>query len=179
MKKLLPLIFCISLYSVSLLAQATGFTFASDDFSGSATGTNLTAHTADVGNPWVKQGASVGDIIVTSAGRARMEDSGTTAYYLTGTPLSADYDVNGDVVRLTNVASSVSVAGRMVTGDLSKYSCGHAFGSGWRIEKWSTGGTPTTVANSASNISDGNSYPVSLRFRGNVITCVTEFSTLS
>jgi hypothetical protein len=84
-------------------------TFANDTFTGT-TGTTLASHTPDAGGSWVANTNSGGNAQLTSSGRLRGTSSSVEADYLCqGTPASADYNVQCDLV--TGSSASTNYAG--------------------------------------------------------------------
>lgn len=71
--------------------------FASDTFTDTS-GTNLTAHTPEVGSAWVKTNGATGDAMISDANRARINSTTTAIYRQPTTPPSADYSVEATLV---------------------------------------------------------------------------------
>ncbi len=92
--------------------------FATDTFTGTS-GTLLDAYSAN----WVAHSSSAANALISDANRARKESaSGTALYYHTGTPATADYSVEVDVVYFsTSPTQYVGPAGRIDTSANTMY----------------------------------------------------------
>lgn len=145
-------------------AGATGTIFARDTFTDTA-GTTLQAHTPEVGGPWVKHGSATVDAGITDANRARTFDAANystedSIYYLSGTPATADYDVEMDVVKLGGGgASDLKLLSRLSTSAFTCYYASFDSGGGMFLGKMIAGAF-TTLA--------GSSPTVTITFDGKV-----------
>lgn len=100
---------------------AAGTTFVSDTFTGASVA--LTAHVGETGATWATQtGASAG-MLISNADRLRGNTIDvTTNAYASGTPVSAEYDVNVPVHTFTTVTGHViGVWGRMLAAARTGY----------------------------------------------------------
>lgn len=94
--------------------------FASDDFT-DTDGTVITSHTATSGGPWVRWDATVGQFQI-NGNRCRPNTSGNCLAYITQGPVTAEYDVEADIVARSHIAGSAwGIAGRMSTGQPTYY----------------------------------------------------------
>lgn len=160
---LLLLLFCAP------LAEAQ---FLSDTFTGSS-GTELSLHTGETGATWTQVfGVGFNGLVLSDTNRVRSDDAAThLAYYASGVPASADYDVSG-VIHQFSITGYMGVAGRMGTSepDATKYTCELGDGNLY-LQVHDSGGTPTTLGTYAASTSNGNDYTVKLEMRGTAIKC--------
>ena len=105
--------------------------FVSDTFSGESDATALTDHTGETGATWTQLNATHG---VTAAGRAYNKAGGEIVSIASGSPASAEYDVEADLVGLTATSSQVGVAGRC-TDKNNLYFFDAVQGTGLRLYK--------------------------------------------
>lgn len=132
-------------------------TFVIDTFSGEAAGTDLSAHTGEAGTTWT---ALSGEIRIAASGRCyNVHSAGHSYYRASGSPATAEYDVELDVIGVTTLTVSVGVAGRI--DDVSNLYFGDALqGTGLRLFK-RVAGTFTQLGSYATTV-DG-SYDARLR----------------
>jgi hypothetical protein len=87
-------------------------TFVDDTFTGEADDTALPAHTGEVGATWTNLSAG---LLVSAAGRVFKSGGGGSVAIASGSPATAEYDVEADIVALTDVSGhSLGVMGRVV-----------------------------------------------------------------
>lgn len=148
--------------------------FVSDTFTGSS-GTNLTSHTGETGATWAKQTGATGDMIISDANRARCSPVSTRcAYYASGTPTDANYTVQATTYRFTSV-SYLGVAGRMATGNTTRYVCTYEYPGGyWELQAWNAGGTKTALGTYTQSLSNNTGYVITLTMNGTAIDCAID-----
>lgn len=95
-------------------------TFVSASFTGAA-GTNLTDYTGEVGATWTKHPSFSTNAILSNENRARVGGSGTTIYYASGLPSSADYEVHAVVHIKSATVANTGVVGRLDTSANTYY----------------------------------------------------------
>src|SRR5690242_14262483 len=96
-------VLALALMGVRPLAFAK---FIEDTFSTGSSGDNLNTHTGETGATWTKNPTVVGgsDMVLTDAGRVIPAGSTKGSYYASGTPASAEYDVQATVRRVTTLS---------------------------------------------------------------------------
>lgn len=76
----------------------------------------LASYTPELGGPFVLHPSYSGSVLVDAAlDRAYLNSSAAAAYYATGAPASADFEVEIDFFRLTQIPANVSIVLRMDT----------------------------------------------------------------
>lgn len=147
--------------------------FAADDFTDTA-GTTLPAHTPSGGGSWTRVpiGAYSGvDAVVSNANRARISQQGTTAYYHSGAPASADYDVTADcaIVAGSSVAGGQAI-GRQSTTDGSAYAFGASNSTtAWQLFRIGTSGGTAGLGSFSDTMTDGTTRAIKLEMRGTTL----------
>jgi hypothetical protein len=96
----------ILLILLSITAQAQ---FVSDSFTGTEA-TDLSSHTGETGATWTKYSAYSGNISISNANRIRSYDN--SLYYASGSPASAEYDVQADFVLVGSTPGYFGIVGR-------------------------------------------------------------------
>jgi len=132
--------------------------FVSDTFSGESDATALTDHTGETGATWT--GVS-GAHLVSAAGRVYPQGIGASYSKASGSPASAEYDVEADLVGLTTVTGQqIGVFGRLVDFNNHYWADGRN-GAGLRL--WKSVAGALTQLGSYSTTVDG-SYAARLKF---------------
>jgi hypothetical protein len=142
--------------------------FVKDTFSGAVAGSNLTAHTGEIGATWTNHASSpTSSILVSSTGTIYGTTLGAAnLYYASGVPASADYSVFADVV-VKSLINAASVCGRVNTGALTYYL---AILDGSNISLYKrVAGTFTLLATTTAALSSGSTYRLGLHMSGTVI----------
>jgi hypothetical protein len=134
--------------------------FASDTFTGTDS-TDLTAHTGEVGATWAKVTGVTGVFKLTS-NRVKGDSGGRSLYYASGTPASAEYDVEADLYQISGV-DEAGLCGRMETGAATYYRVNWV-NNQWQLWKVVTG-TETSLGTYTDSLSNGNTYHVKLEIR--------------
>jgi len=108
-------------------------TFLTDTFSGESGLVFLSSHTGETGATWT-QDAGYGDqfVVVNTTGRA-YPGASQSANYSSGVPATAEYDIEADLICLSNVGN-VQICARM-DGNATMYMAGFFQGSGWQLYK--------------------------------------------
>ena len=142
--------------------------FTNDTFT-DTTGTLLENHTGSTGATWTKNPAfSTGSAVITNANRIR---GGATngIYYASGTPASADYDVEADLF-VASVAGAAGLLGRENTAAGTYYLLDYETGStAWKLYAIVNGSTAASTSFSQT-LTVGQTYHVRLAMRGSSIT---------
>jgi uncharacterized repeat protein (TIGR01451 family) len=148
----------------------------SDSFTGSA-GTLLQSHTGEIGATWAHFGTSTGDAVITNANALRRNSAGATQYSASGTPPSADYSVQADIIvkSLPSLLESdgVAVLGRIGSGDNFYFArwldTGLLGGPRWEIGK-TVAGTSTVLGTVSQSLTVGQTYSLNLTMVGNALS---------
>ena len=77
--------------------------FVNDTFTDTA-GTTLASHTGETGATWTEYGETGGAVAISAAGRAYPSVAAPSAYYASGAPATAEYDVEADLYIAANPA---------------------------------------------------------------------------
>jgi hypothetical protein len=146
--------------------------FSTDSFTGT-TGTTLASHTGETGATWAAYSASGTTALLTDANRLRRNGNATAAYYSSGTPPSADYSVQADIVvksLLTSDTAGVIGRATAATGTSTYYFAQYSVASaGWQLEK-SVSGTVTQLGSTyAQTLTAGSTYTLTLELLGSSI----------
>ena len=150
----------------------TGWTavFVNDSFMDIA-GTNLTSHTGETGATWTKVTGITGDTFIDSNNAAHGHAGSDSLHYASGTPASADYDVQATFLGEYSDAGIIGIAGRLSTSAKTGYFAYWDHSSHtWRLSLFN-GGTETILANdgAATFYADGAPYTIVLKMRGTSI----------
>ncbi len=124
--------------------------FASDQFAGTA-GTDLTAHTPNVGGSWAQVSGITGVIKLIGDGTAKGDSGGDSLYYNNGTPGAADYTVEADLTQVSNL-DVVGICARLSTGAKTMY-VGYFDNAvpGWKLSVFNAG-TETVMQSVSSTL---------------------------
>ena len=141
-----------------------------DSFTDTA-GTALESHTGETGATWAKNTTyNTGAAVITNANRVRGNAAANTVYYASGSPGSADYDVEADLY-VASLTNSVGVMGRLSTSAATYYNFTYsATSSQWQLLSV-TAGTVNSTTTFSQTLTVGNTYRVRLSMRGSLITC--------
>lgn len=114
-------------------------TFAQDLFA-DGTNTAIASHTPDVGGSWVRPSYETATIIISDANRVRANSSSAATAYNNGSPASAEYDVQADIITLSVTNGRADVAGRLDTAAQTYYLGGfNGNGDNWQLFKCVSG----------------------------------------
>lgn len=127
----------------------------------------LESHVGEIGATWTKHSASgTSSAVISNANRARSNTvSGTSLYYASGTPATAEYDVQSDFVCLSTALTTTytGVVGRLDTAAntlyLGRYNAGN-----WQLYKF-IAGTATLLGSFAQTLTLNQTYVVKLGIR--------------
>jgi hypothetical protein len=123
-------------------ASAASTCFAYDTFTGT-NGTDLNAHTGNDGITWSRAGGTTNAAVIdtsTSPDSARGNVLGSVAFYKnTGTPVTADYTVEGTIHLATGVTGTLSIGGRLSNSDVDYYRVIATYGSPSTIQLFRSG----------------------------------------
>lgn len=156
---------------MALAGLAGAATSIANDTCTGTDGTAITAHTPDDGGSWtVHPNAVASASIIIATNRLRANKSGDDLYYHSGTPASADYDVECDVFINTKVGSNLTgINGRMSTSVKTMYTlCIDTSGTRLAMFKNVTG-TATLLGSATPTLNTGTSYHLKLEMRGTTI----------
>lgn len=138
--------------------------FAQDDFFGSSADTELSAHNAQ----WVKHPSYSNTTTVTASAWVIGPASGSSAYYRTEVPSSADYAVRAKIKVLSTGASGYpGPAGRMSTSQNTMYVARYGNGN-WQLFR-ALSGTFAILAQQAQSFANGTELDIELRMQGDKI----------
>ena len=146
--------------------------FVCDTFTDTAD-TELSLHTGETGATWTAHPSSGVASNITDANRLRMtasEDTGGSDYYASGSPASADYEVEG-VLYVKSVINESGVLGRVDSTTTTWYEAMYlAPSTEWRLLS-RVNGTPTTNLGTFTQVlSTETAYTVTLRMVGSAIS---------
>lgn len=136
--------------------------FVSDTFT-DANGTTLEAHTGETGATWAKHATETPATAVIASNRARPNGATAGFYYASGSPASAEYDVQSDLFVLTTAGNS-GVAGRIDTASRTGYLWRSLSGGDWQLYK-DVAGTFTLLGSSPDSLSTSTAYVAKLGLR--------------
>lgn len=127
-------------------------------------GTLLSAHTGEAGATWTKHSAASSNAQI-AGNRARVTSGGNAVglYYASGTPATAEYDVQALVYRASSSGTFSGIAGRIDTASNTLYLARYN-GTDWQLLKI-VAGTVTTLATFAQALTVGQTYDVKLEIR--------------
>jgi hypothetical protein len=143
-------------------------TFTSDTFGGTA-GTDLAGQSATAGT-WV-EAVSTGDIVISTAGRARIGTTGFASfYYVNQAPGTADYDVQAVVRRMGTQARPLGPGGRMASDGASGYAVVYNDVSDqWELHRITSTSAYSVLGTWANAPSVGSDTTIKLEMRGSAI----------
>jgi hypothetical protein len=119
--------------------------FATDTFTDSTDAMNLAGHTPDLGGAWVDHPhANYTATAHLNTTTGRIYSSGTSAYSLTVTPSSANYEVEMDFCVVTSTLQGSAVTARMDTTNDTMYMGRLVDATSWQVRKI-VNGTQTTL----------------------------------
>lgn len=140
-------------------------TFVSDTFTDTAD-TTLASHTGETGATWTASPNATTPFLVTDANRIRTSVSTRVEYRSSGTPASAEYDVQATIRQLSSDAGQyLGVLGRLVTANDDSYAAVYSKPDGvWLLYK-RVGGAFTSLGTSAATLTTGVDYVIKLEIR--------------
>jgi hypothetical protein len=142
-----------------------GTVFFQDTFTGTA-GTNVTAHTPDVGTSWVQHASFSGGIFLISDANRSRPSVVDAYYYSSDNPASADYDVQADF-RAFDTGGGNGIMGRMSTVGVNGYLV-QAQGTALKLYS-AVSGSFTNIGTTTSTLTTGQTKTVKLEMRGTAI----------
>ena len=159
------------LVTPTLVGKAAGpVLFLQDLFAGSA-GTDLTAHTPDIGGAYSNVsgfGNGVMSLDGTNGVKTNPNDaSGATNYRNAATPPSADYTVKADIKRLSSLDNQPAICGHQSTSALTFYRLEYnPAAAQWRLARVIAGVATGIGTNLSDTIGVGVTRTVLLTFVG-------------
>jgi hypothetical protein len=128
----------------------------------------LEAHTGESGATWAKLTGFTGAMVVTDANRARKQGTVSLAYFASGVPTTADYDVEADfVVRSLLAGDAPAITGRQDPAANTCLRAQYAVSSGeWKLHQFVAGAA--TQLGTFTNIPTGT-VRVKLQMRGTTV----------
>ena len=138
-----------------------GDAFVSDLMTGSD-GTDLTAHTGEIGATWSKVTGVTGVIKLTS-NRCKGDSGGVSLYYASGDPTSAEYDVEADIYVISST-DYPGIGGRVSTSAETGYFVWHDPSNEWHLVQMISG-TQTDLGSYSQALVSGTTYHVKLEIR--------------
>lgn len=140
---------------MALVANAT--------FTAGSPGDNLSTLTPELGSAWAKVGGLTGDIVRTDAGRIRSNSSGTSGYYIGGTPASNEYGARADLYCSTS-GGYAHVGVRWDTATADGYIAGFSNGI-WGIYAYKGGTLGAAFVSTSQTLTPGQTYAIELTVR--------------
>jgi hypothetical protein len=143
--------------------------FVSDTFTESSD-VALESHTGETGATWTVHSSYTSKLRILAANdelQTKATGTGSTAYYASGTPASAEYDVEQDVVFLSTSSDEVDlgVTGRMSTSANTFYHARHARNSNvWQLYKF-VAGSATLLDSYVQALTTSQVYSLKLEIR--------------
>lgn len=139
--------------------------FSSDTFT-EGSDTALSAHTGEVGATWTIHGSYSLDCIVKAAtDTLEKENNGSTLLYTDGTPDTAEYDVEIDVIKKAASITASGVVGRVVTSlntfYMARYDVDNAI---WQLHRVN-GGSFSLLGSFAQTLTIDQVYRIKLQIR--------------
>jgi hypothetical protein len=131
-----------------------------DTFTG-ADGTLLSAHAGELGAAWTLHPSYTGTLQL-AGNRLRATSTTATAYYASGVPSGAEYDVTATITRLSGSVNSIGILGRMDTAANTFYMARYS-PSAWQLFKFVNG--VSTQLGSAVSDSFPDTRTVTLEIR--------------
>jgi hypothetical protein len=135
--------------------------FVSDSFTEAST-IDLVTHVGELGATWTHHPHTnySGILMKVDGSVDRLYGEGTSAYYASGTPPSADYRVCADFYHVSTIAVNIAIAGRMDTTNDTMYLVRLTDGTTWTLRKdvnatFTTMGTSTNQIPTAGNFKTG------------------------
>lgn len=145
-------------------------TFVQDSFTDSDA-TNLSSHTGETGATWAKLTGFSGNVVINSN---RAENAATfsvdAAYYASGAPTGADYDVSADYSWVNTNTCSWQILGRVDTSTGDFYTAYYRRGSNtFRIEKRVSGSYTTLASGTGDSPAAGTAVNIKLALSGSAL----------
>lgn len=142
--------------------------FASDAFTNTPA-TSLTTHSA----AWTRHTSYTVDSQISDANRARASATGTSAYWHSGAPATADYSVSADLFfkETSGGAAFVGVIGRVDTAANTLYMAryGGDVTDAWQLYKFVAGAATLFAGSVGATITDETSHNIKLEMVGSAI----------
>lgn len=137
--------------------------FVQDTFTDTA-GVTLASHTGELGATWAKGSPAPNNAVITSAGRVRMGGATSGYYYASGTPASAEYDVECDLY-VASKSGQHGIAGRLSTSADTCYRARLDASNNLMLFEKVVAGTNTQLSSTAKTYTIGNTYAIKLEIR--------------
>lgn len=139
--------------------------FVSDSFTDTDS-TALQSHTGETGATWTKHASGLGADAIINNNQLAFTDAAGAEYYASGTPASAEYDVEADVVVVdTTRDSAVGVLGRVDTSALTWYLADHVGSlNQWRLFR-RVNGSFTSLGSFSQDLTNATTYELKLEIR--------------
>jgi hypothetical protein len=145
--------------------------FIYDSFTGTS-GTTLASHTGETGATWTKHPSTSGAAAIDSSGRLRSSASSDAVYYASGSPVTADYNVEWDVHVNTVPTGTFLVAAlsRLNTVSGVHYGVRYDQSGAWTLYRYTNISSAATVSSWQGTITAGSTYHAKFSLRGSVLT---------
>lgn len=124
--------------------------------------TVLSSHTGETGATWTKHASFAGSAAISSANRARNNSANPTLYYASGTPATAEYNVECNFHVFTT-AYFAGLVGRVATGAITFYEVYHTAGT-WYLRK-RIAGAITQLQTYVQALNNGQTYTLRLEIK--------------
>lgn len=157
--------------------------FVNDTFTEAGSSSpDLNTHTGEVGATWTHHPHAnyTSTTILDQSLDEIYTNSGTTAYYASGTPPSADYCAEGVVVDYSHISANAAVTLRMDTTADTMYLFRLNSGTAWEVRKIVSASATTLGTSSTTNLpSPGQSRTMTLCVVGTTLTAYVDGVALS
>lgn len=151
-------------------STVAGVAFVRDTFSGEAAGTNLNAHTGELGATWAKNPFVNGDIRISSAARIYHATGIDGSFYNASGTTGADYRVIATLHRLSTLPTGIAdVLARVSATTDTRYGARYSAvtpGPGWSLYKVVRGTAAGLGVASGETLAVGDSRQVVLEVSG-------------
>lgn len=139
--------------------------FSSDTFTGTDA-TVLSSHTGETGAAWAAHPSSANNAVLTNASKLRGDGAGLALYYASGSPATAEYDVD---VGFTAVVGATGlyygVAGRIDVSADTYYVAYYDKGAvAWALAKF-VAGAGANLGSASAILTHGQTYALKLQIR--------------
>jgi hypothetical protein len=125
-------------------------------------GTDLGAHTGEIGATWTKVTGVTGAIKLTSD-RCKGDSGGVSLYYASGDPTSAEYDVEADIF-VISFTDYPGIGGRVSPSAETGYFVWHSTLNEWHLVQV-VSGTQTDLGSYNQALAVGTTYHLKLEIR--------------
>lgn len=151
-------------------------TFTSDSFTEGGSDVDLSAHTGEIGATWTEHASFTTGAITVDAANDRIYQSSAAAscYHSSGTPASADYYVEAELIHLSAADALIGVVGRVDTAANTMYIARYnEANTRWELRKFVAGVT-SGLGTFTQSLSIGVTYTLRLDQVGSTIRLLVD-----